>query len=291
MAFGPHAQRASPANLYRKGTDVDTSKLPRQPKALSSASASLILDNRELLWYPIASGIFALIVTRGYAFTLGRVLEAGWAAVLGQLAITILASLAFVLSTAALATEAGLRFEGNFSNAGIGIDVALDRFPVLAPVAVIFGGSQVAFLAIANRTIAVALATALLIVECVGFGVALPIIVTETGDLAGAVRRGAELLRAAWRDLVYGAVRYIVGVVLALVGLIAAGFAAIFILSEVAGRGITTLLMLGIGLAFVIAVAFLTAQWMAFCVAVYRLRSGQPIRGYDPGVALSPDRQ
>lgn len=291
MTFGLRAQRAGPTNLSRNGTDVDTSQLPRQSRALSSASASLILDNRELLWYPIAASIFTVIVTQGYALTLGRVLGDGWSAVLGQFPVAILTSLAFVLSTAALAAEAETRFQGDFSNAGIGIDIALDRFAALTFLAVIIGLPQVALVAIADQQVAIALAIFLLIAELVGAGVIIPIIVTESVGLAGAAGRGAELLRAAWRELFYGAARYLGGIVLAVVGLLAAGFAAIFILSEVAGREITILLIIGISLAFIIAVALLTAQWTAFCVAVHRLSSGQPIRGYDPGVALSPDRR
>jgi hypothetical protein len=263
---------------------MDTSQLPRQSRALSNASASLILDNRELLWYPIAASIFTVTVTQGYALTLGRVLKDGWGAALEQVPVAILTSLAFVLSTAALAAEAETRFQEDFSNAGIGIDVALDRLAALTILAVIIGVPQVALVAIADQQIA--LAVVLFIAELVGAGVVIPIIVTESVGLAAAARRGAELLRVAWRELLYGAARYIAGFVLALLGLLAAGFTASFILSEVAGRGITILLVIGIGLAFIIALAFLAAQWTAFCVAVHRLEAGQPVRGYGPGATL-----
>jgi len=182
--------------------------------ALVSASARVLKQDRELLVFPLISGIATVLVTA--TFVLPLVVTEEWrlfaeggggylAYVLGFLFYLAQYTVVFFFNSA-LVGAALIRMEGGDPTVGDGLRIAVSRLPAIIGYAAVAATVGMVLRAISER----AGWLGKLVVAAVGLGwnlatfLAVPVLVTRNVGPVDAIRESAALFKRTWGEQVVG---------------------------------------------------------------------------------------
>lgn len=228
--------------------------------ALARQSWRVLMLDKELLLFPLLSGIACLLVLASFAVPL---LLSGWVPreeeIAGE-ALTYVVLLAYyfanyfviVFFNSALVACAMIRFDGGNPTVGDGLGAAAQRLPQIVAWAALAATVGVILKIIENRSeqIARIVAGLLGLAWSIATYFVVPVLVAEKLGPFQALRRSAEILKRAWGPAIVGnfGIGLIVfpGALLAVVPAVAGGLLA------VQARSVGALLA-GVGLSLVLA--------------------------------------
>lgn len=183
--------------------------------ALVSASARVLKKDRELLVFPLVSGIASVLVVASFVVPLA--VTGGWrmfgedggggylAYVLGFLFYLVQYTVVFFFNSA-LVGAALIRLEGGDPNVGDGLRIALSRLPAILGYAALAATVGMILRAISERSGWLGR----LVAGIVGLGwtlatfLAVPVLVTRNVGPIDAVKESAALFRRTWGEQVVG---------------------------------------------------------------------------------------
>lgn len=247
--------------------------------SLVAASARVLKQDRELLVFPLISGIATVLVTA--TFVLPLVATEGWrlfaeggggymAYVLGFLFYLAQYTVVFFFNSA-LVGAALIRMEGGDPTVGDGLRIAVSRLPAIVGYAAVAATVGMVLRAISER----AGWLGKLVVAVVGLGwnlatfLAVPVLVTRNVGPVDAVRESAALFKRTWGEQVVGVLGMGWAFFLIFVGwalLVGLPFFFLLPVSEVAA-----IATLGVGvLGFVFLVLVQSSLHGIYTAALYR---------------------
>lgn len=263
---------------------------------LLKASWSVVRADKELVVYPIFSGIAGIVAALLFvgAWLLTGGLGRAEGDTLGLVDVIILfvfylvGSAVVIFFNAALIAAANIRLEGGDPTLGDGFRVALSRLPAILGWAVITATVGLVLRAIAERGGAIGMIVS--IIGGMAWGLVtflvVPVLVVEGVGPVEALKRSAGLLRKTWGEQIVG--NFSIGLVLGLVFLALAVVGGVIVAVL---AGIAAVLGVAAGFALVAALIVLalvgTALSGVFNVALYRYAVGKDTGDYFPRETLA----
>jgi hypothetical protein len=263
---------------------------------LLKASWSVVRADKELVVYPIFSGIAGIVAALLFvgAWLLTGGLGRAEGDTLGIVDVIILfvfylvGSAVVIFFNAALIAAANIRLEGGDPTLGDGFRVALSRLPAILGWAVITATVGLVLRAIAER--GGAIGTIVSIIGGMAWGLVtflvLPVLVVEGVGPVDALKRSAGLLRKTWGEQIVG--NFSIGLVLGLAFLVVAVAGGVLV-AVLAGIAVVLGVAAGFALVAVLIVLALvgTALSGVFNVALYRYAVGKDTGDYFPRETLA----
>lgn len=268
----------------------------RRSWSLVKASWGVLRADRELLLYPVASGIVTLVALALVLMIwfgsggFGRLEDEAWSIV----DIVLLFIAYFVINTvviffnSALVAAANIRLQGGDPTLSDGFRIAFSHLPAILGWAAIAATVGILLQALRERGGAVGAIVSLIgtVAWSLITFLVVPILVVEGVGPIEAMKRSAALLRKTWGEQVVGSFSIGLVVGLAMAGLIVLGGAVTYLLfTAVAALGILAAVVLVIAVVLLALIG--SALSGIFNIALYRYAVGEQSDEFFPAETLA----